>query len=84
MLPCNGALVRLYGTQLIYYATSDSRMHVVSAAGSQMMDYGVNTRQIATLSTDRKNSALLRSNVDLIEQSDWLLSRRMAAHTNRD
>jgi 4-O-beta-D-mannosyl-D-glucose phosphorylase len=40
---CNGAVVREDGTMLIYYASSDTRIHVAATTLEKMVDYAVNT-----------------------------------------
>jgi 4-O-beta-D-mannosyl-D-glucose phosphorylase len=43
VLFCNGAVVRENGEVFIYYASSDSRMHVATTTVERLVDYCVNT-----------------------------------------
>lgn len=43
VLFCNGAVLRANGDFFIYYASSDTRMHVATSTLAQMLDYVVNT-----------------------------------------
>lgn len=40
---CNGAVARENGEVLIYYASSDTRVHVASTTTAQLLDYVMNT-----------------------------------------
>jgi len=43
VLFCNGAVARDDGTVLIYYASSDTRMHVAASTVDRLVDYVLNT-----------------------------------------
>jgi 4-O-beta-D-mannosyl-D-glucose phosphorylase len=75
---CNGAVARSNGDLFIYYASSDTRVHVAKTTVERLVDYVVNTppdplrsRACVTL-----RSALIRQNLEIIRSGkEPLLSK---------
>jgi 4-O-beta-D-mannosyl-D-glucose phosphorylase len=68
---CNGAVARSDGRIFIYYASSDTRIHVATTTIEKMLDYVLNTpedgfRSAANVS---KRIELIRRNRDYIQKS---------------
>ena len=60
----NGAVLKPDGTLLIYYASSDTRLHVASTDLDRILDYAVNTPP------DSKRSAnAVQQRLDLIKRN---------------
>ncbi|MCU0522672.1 MAG: glycosidase [Anaerolineae bacterium] len=67
VLFCNGAVVRDDGTLLIYYASSDTRMHVATTTLNKMLDYVKNTPPDAG-----RSAASVEQRLSLIEHNEAL------------
>lgn len=81
---CNGAVAREDGSVLIYYASSDTRIHVATTTISKLTDYVMNTPEDGLRSSVgveqrkrliHKNKAFLRQNdevlfTDFIDEDD--------------
>ncbi len=69
---CNGAVLRENGELLIYYASSDTRVHVATTTVEKMLDYIVNTPQDGQRSAVcvEQRSRLIRENLALIDASN--------------
>jgi 4-O-beta-D-mannosyl-D-glucose phosphorylase len=68
---CNGMVARENGDLLIYYASSDTRVHVAKTSVEKMLDYVMNTppdglRSAASVS---QRCALISSNLEYVRQS---------------
>lgn len=66
----NGAVVNDRGEVYIYYASSDTRMHVASTDLARLTDYVFNTPQDPLRSADcvKQRCALIRQNLTLMEE----------------
>lgn len=73
---CNGVIARENGDVLIYYASSDTRIHVATTTVAKLLDYVINTpedpgRSFACVA---QRNELIKKNLDLIHRTDsWLL-----------
>jgi 4-O-beta-D-mannosyl-D-glucose phosphorylase len=65
---CNGMIARPDGQLYIYYASSDTRIHVARTTVARMLDYVTNTPEDARLSHQ-----CVRQRVDLIERNKAFL-----------
>ena len=65
----NGAVVRENGQVLIYYASSDTRMHVAETSLDRLVDYVFHTPEDPGRSAD-----CVRQRVDMIRQNRKLLA----------
>ncbi len=68
---CNGAVTDEDGNLYIYYASSDTRLHVASTTVSRMLDYVFHTPSDALRSHDcvRQRCELIRRNLKLLAES---------------
>ena len=66
----NGAIAREDGSVYIYYASSDTRMHVASTTVERLVDYVFNTPEDAGRSPDcvKQRNCLIRKNLELISK----------------
>ncbi len=66
---CNGAVARDNGELLIYYASSDTRMHVARTSIDKMLDYVLNTPEDPLISYEcvQIRSSLIDKNLELIK-----------------
>ncbi|HOF89396.1 MAG TPA: glycosidase [Armatimonadota bacterium] len=64
VLFCNGAVVRESGEMFIYYASSDTRLHVATTTVEKMLDYIINTPEDGL-----RSAACVRQRVALIERN---------------
>ncbi len=66
---CNGAVLRQNGEVLIYYASSDTRIHVARSDVGRLLDYVTNTPEdpLRSFACVEQRSALIRGNLALIE-----------------
>ncbi len=64
VLFCNGAVKREDGTICIYYASSDSRMHVATSTEDRLLDYVLNTPEDAG-----RSAACVEQRMQLIESN---------------
>ena len=65
----NGAVARSNGDVFVYYASSDTRLHVATTTIEKLEDYLFNTPKDALRSADcvRQRIELIRSNLKLME-----------------
>jgi 4-O-beta-D-mannosyl-D-glucose phosphorylase len=73
VLFCNGAVVRDSGEMFIYYASSDTRMHVATTTVEKMLDYVMHTPEDGL-----RSAACVRQRVALIERNLQYLGREGA------
>ncbi|NLV36740.1 MAG: glycosidase [Clostridiaceae bacterium] len=66
---CNGAVARESGELLIYYASSDTRMHVARTTVDKMLDYVLNTPEDPLKSYDcvQIRRKMIEKNLELIK-----------------
>jgi 4-O-beta-D-mannosyl-D-glucose phosphorylase len=67
---CNGLVTRKDGTVLIYYASSDTRMHVARTSVDRLVDYVMNTPPDAL-----RSAACVDQRIGLIDRNAKLLAR---------
>jgi 4-O-beta-D-mannosyl-D-glucose phosphorylase len=67
---CNGAVLRADGTVLIYYASSDTRLHVARSDIGRLLDYVKNTP-----SDPLRTGLCVEQRIDLIERNREYLKR---------
>lgn len=67
---CNGAVARADGELLIYYASSDTRMHVARTTVEKMLDYVLNTPEdpLRSYACVQIRNKLIESNLNLINK----------------
>jgi 4-O-beta-D-mannosyl-D-glucose phosphorylase len=75
---CNGMVARHDGTLLIYYASSDTRIHVARTSLDQMVDYVLNTPEdpLTSRGCVEQRTRLIEKNIDLMEQNPELARAR--------
>jgi len=61
---CNGAVAREDGALLIYYASSDTRVHVATTTVEKMLDYVINTPE-----DPLRSYACVQQRINLIERN---------------
>jgi 4-O-beta-D-mannosyl-D-glucose phosphorylase len=68
VLFCNGAVARADGIVLIYYASSDTRVHVARTTLSRLVDYATNTPEdpLTSRGCVEQRVALIRRNLELL------------------
>ena len=68
----NGAIARENGDVYIYYASSDTRMHVATTTIEKLMDYTFNTPSDALRSVDcvKQRYELIEKNLEVLEKLD--------------
>jgi len=68
---CNGAVVNEENDVFIYYASSDTRLHVATTTIDQLIDYTFNTPEDPYRSLDcvAQRSALIASNLELLSKA---------------
>ena len=80
---CNGVVVRPNGAMLIYYASSDTRIHVATTTLEKMLDYVLNTPEDGgtshTAAAQRIN--LIDKNIAYAKTSGNALLQRIVQHT---
>ncbi len=66
---CNGWIPKGNGTVLIYYASSDTRMHVAESSLDKLLDYVMHTPEDAgsTQLCAKQRDELIRKNLDIIQ-----------------
>lgn len=64
VLFCNGAVARENGDLLIYYASSDTRMHVATTTVDKMLDYVLNTPE-----DGMRSAVCVEQRMDLIRKN---------------
>jgi 4-O-beta-D-mannosyl-D-glucose phosphorylase len=67
---CNGAIVKENGEIFIYYASSDTRMHVAVTSVEKMLDYVVNTPE-----DPLRSYACVQQRIDLIAKNLEILRK---------
>lgn len=69
---CNGAVARYDGELLIYYASSDTRVHVAGTTVDRMLDYVMNTPedQLRSYACVQQRIALIDRNMKLIKNGE--------------
>ncbi len=69
---CNGMVARKDGSMYIYYASSDTRLHVAETSVDRMLDYVMNTPSDPMRSAKcvELRNKLIEKNLKLIEKSD--------------
>jgi len=75
---CNGAVARDNGELLIYYASSDTRMHVARTTIDKMLDYVINTPEDPLRSYEcvQIRNKLIEKNLELIKSGFTLFFNR--------
>jgi len=71
VLFCNGAVARQDGSVLIYYASSDTRMHVASTTVDRLVDYALNTPP-----DGGRSAVCVQQRLDLIDRNLAYLAGR--------
>lgn len=76
VLFCNGAVRRDNGELLIYYASSDTRIHVARTTVAKMIDYCLNTPEDGGISSEcvKTRCRLIQDNARLIAADETLQS----------
>ena len=66
----NGAIARENGDVYIYYASSDTRMHVATTTIDKLMDYTFNTPSDALRSVDcvKQRYELIEKNLEILKK----------------
>lgn len=67
---CNGAIVNDQNQVFIYYASSDTRVHVATSTVNQLIDYTFNTPSDASRSLScvaQRTGLIKKSNLELLE-----------------
>lgn len=74
---CNGAVARPDGSLLIYYGSSDTRMHVATTTIEKMLDYVFNTPPdgLRSAACVQQRVDLIKRNLTLFERADDVLRR---------
>jgi 4-O-beta-D-mannosyl-D-glucose phosphorylase len=65
---CNGAVLRENGDVFIYYASSDTRMHVATTTEEKLLDYVRNTPEDAL-----RSYASVRQRFELIDRNQAVM-----------
>ena len=68
---CNGAIARPNGDLFIYYASSDTRMHVAATTLERMVDYCQNTPEdpLTSSACVRQRIALIEKNLEFLKKA---------------
>jgi len=68
---CNGAVARADGRVLIYYGSSDTRMHVATTTVTRLLDYVMNTPEdpLRSRACVEQRRALIEKNLAFIKKS---------------
>lgn len=66
---CNGAIVKADGELLIYYASSDTRVHVARTTVEKLLDYVLNTPEdpLRSYACVQVRNKLIESNLELLK-----------------
>lgn len=66
----NGWIARDNGEVFIYYASSDTRMHVATSSIEKLVDYCINTPEdgLTSAASVRARNALIASNLEILDQ----------------
>ncbi|MBN1486348.1 MAG: glycosidase [Anaerolineae bacterium] len=75
---CNGVVARENGQVLVYYASSDTRIHVASTTVERLLDYVVNTPEdpLRTAECVQQRIDLIERNLTYLETQDAELTRK--------
>ena len=73
----NGWIVNEKGEVFIYYASSDSRMHVATSSLERLVDYATNTPPdpLTSAACARQRSKVIEKNLSLLGRREPELSR---------
>jgi 4-O-beta-D-mannosyl-D-glucose phosphorylase len=65
---CNGAVARVNGDVFIYYASSDTRVHVAKTSIERLLDYVLHTPSdgLRSRASVEARAALIRKNLELL------------------
>jgi 4-O-beta-D-mannosyl-D-glucose phosphorylase len=74
----NGAVLRQNGLVLVYYASSDTRVHVATTTVDRLLDYVEHTPE-----DELRSAASVAQRIDLIERNRGFLQRRTARGRRR-
>jgi len=79
----NGWVKRENGQVLIYYASSDTRMHVVESTIDKLLDYVLNTPEdgLRTAACFEQRNDLIKSNLRILKRRDFV-SPSSGSHTD--
>lgn len=68
---CNGAVAKENGELLIYYASSDTRMHVARTSVERMLDYVMNTPEdpLRSYACVQIRNRMIENNLELIREA---------------
>jgi len=74
---CNGLVARNDGTVFIYYASSDTRMHVLETTVDKLLDYAINTPEdpLRSHACVVQRNQLISKNLQVMEKMDDELAR---------
>ena len=80
---CNGVVVRPGGEMLIYYASSDTRIHVATTTVAKMLDYVMYTPEDSGSShtAAAQRTHLIDKNIAYARESGNALAQRLVRHT---
>ena len=69
---CNGVITRQDGSVYIYYASSDTRIHVATSTIDKLLDYVINTPEDGLRSARcvEQRKALIQMNIDYIKRQN--------------
>lgn len=72
---CNGAVAKLNGDILIYYASSDTRCHVATTTIEKMLDYVMNTPEdpLRSYACVQQRVELISKNLELMKNNKIML-----------
>jgi len=78
---CNGAIAKKNGDIYVYYASSDSRMHVAKTSIDRMLDYCENTPAdpLTSAGCVKQRKELIAANLGLIKSSNSVLLKKVHA-----
>lgn len=79
VLFCNGVIARENGDMYIYYASSDTRIHVATTTVDKMLDYVMNTPEdpLRTYASVQQRNELADRNMEYIERSGSSLLKEL-------
>lgn len=82
VLFCNGAIARPDGTLLVYYASSDTRIHVAATTIDQLLDYVLHTPEDGGTShaSVKERRRLIDQNMDYARMARSELLDRVISH----
>jgi 4-O-beta-D-mannosyl-D-glucose phosphorylase len=75
---CNGAVAKENGDLFIYYASSDTRMHVAVTTVDKMLDYVINTPEdpLRSHASVEQRYDLIRKNLEYVESNNDIISKK--------